>query len=66
MPSLPSFYVLSLSNAQIAIEAAVTAAFALSGLIAAVRARLEPVGVIVVAGLAAFDGGTLRDILLDR
>ena len=66
MPSLPPFHVLSLSNAQIAIEAAATVAFALSGLIAAARTRLDAVGVVVVAGLAAFGGGTLRDILLDR
>jgi uncharacterized membrane protein YeiH len=33
---------------------------------AAARKRLDAVGVVVVAGLAAFGGGTLRDILLDR
>lgn len=66
MPSLPSFHVWSLSNAQIVIEAAATLAFALSGLIAAARKRLDAVGVVVVAGLAAFGGGTLRDVLLDR
>ncbi len=58
--------VLTLSNAQIAIEAAATVAFALSGLIEAARKKLDAVGVCVVAGLAAFGGGTLRDILLDR
>lgn len=58
--------VLTLSNAQIAIEAAATVAFGLSGLIAAARKRLDAVGVCVVAWLAAFGGGTLRDILLDR
>ena len=58
--------VLTLSNTQIAIEAAATVAFALSGLIAAARKRLDAVGVCVVAWLAAFGGGTLRDILLDR
>jgi uncharacterized membrane protein YeiH len=62
----PLTQVLSLSNAQIAIEAAATVAFALSGLIAAARKKLDAVGVCVVAGLAAFGGGTLRDILLDR
>lgn len=66
MPSLPLSNVLTLTNAQIAIEAAATLAFALSGLIAAARQRLDAVGVCVVAGLAAFGGGTLRDILLDR
>lgn len=58
--------VLTLSNTQIAIEAAATVAFALSGLIAAARKRLDAVGVCVVAWLAAFGGGTLRDVLLDR
>ena len=66
MANLPLANVLSLSNAQIAIESAATVAFALSGLIAAARKRLDAVGVCVVAGLAAFGGGTLRDILLDR
>jgi uncharacterized membrane protein YeiH len=47
------------------VEAAATA-FALSGLLAAARQRLDAVGVCVVTGLAAFGGGTLRDILLDR
>ena len=63
---LPLSTVLSLSHAQIAIEAAATLAFALSGLIEAARKRLDAVGVCVVAGLAAFGGGTLRDVLLDR
>jgi uncharacterized membrane protein YeiH len=43
-----------------------TLAFALSGVIEAARRRLDAVGVVVVAGLAAFGGGTLRDVLLDR
>jgi uncharacterized membrane protein YeiH len=49
-----------------AVEAAATIAFALSGLIEAARRRLDAVGVCMVAGLAAFGGGTLRDVLLDR
>jgi uncharacterized membrane protein YeiH len=56
----------TLSNAQVAIEALATVAFALSGLIEGSRKQLDAVGVCVVAGLAAFGGGTLRDILLDR
>lgn len=48
------------------IEALATLAFALSGLLVAARKRLDAVGVVVVAGLAAFGGGTLRDVLLDR
>ena len=64
MPTPSSLW--TLSNAQLAIEAVATVAFALSGLIEAARKRLDAVGVCVVAGLAAFGGGTLRDILLDR
>jgi uncharacterized membrane protein YeiH len=51
---------------QTAVEASATMAFALSGLLEAARKRLDAVGVCVVAGLAAFGGGTLRDVLLDR
>ncbi len=43
-----------------------TLAFALSGLIEAARKKLDIVGMVIVTSLAAFGGGTLRDILLDR
>ena len=56
----------TLSTAQITIEIAATAAFALSGILEAVRKKLDVVGMTVVAFLAAFGGGTLRDVLLDR
>lgn len=49
-----------------AVEVTATLAFALSGLLEAFRKRLDAVGVCLVAGLAAFGGGTLRDVLLDR
>jgi uncharacterized membrane protein YeiH len=49
-----------------AVEAAGTVAFALSGLLAGLRQRLDAVGLSFVTGLAAFGGGTLRDVLLDR
>ena len=55
-----------LSWVALAVEAVATLAFALSGLLEAARKRLDPVGVCMVAGLAAFGGGTLRDVLLDR
>lgn len=51
---------------QTLVEVLATLAFALSGLLEAARKRLDLVGVCVVAGLTAFGGGTLRDILLDR
>jgi len=47
-------------------EVTATIAFALSGLLEAARKRLDAVGACVVAGLTAFGGGTLRDVLLDR
>jgi uncharacterized membrane protein YeiH len=47
-------------------EATANLAFALSGLLAGIRKRLDVVGLCVVMGLAAFGGGTLRDVLLDR
>jgi uncharacterized membrane protein YeiH len=50
----------------IAIEIAGTLAFALSGFIEAARKRMDIVGVAAVTFFAAFGGGTLRDILLDR
>lgn len=55
-----------LSLLHLVVEASATFAFALSGLLAAARKQLDAIGVCVVAGLAAFGGGTLRDVLLDR
>lgn len=51
---------------RFALEVAATIAFALSGVIAAARKRLDAVGVCVLAFVAAFGGGTLRDLLLDQ
>jgi uncharacterized membrane protein YeiH len=51
---------------RVAVESAATVAFALSGLLAGARQRLDAVGLCFVTGLAAFGGGTLRDVLLDR
>lgn len=48
------------------VEILATLAFALSGAMEAARKRLDAVGVCVVAFLAAFGGGTLRDLLLDQ
>ncbi|MCU0967486.1 MAG: trimeric intracellular cation channel family protein [Rubrivivax sp.] len=56
----------ALTQAQVAVEAVATLAFALSGVIEGARKRLDAVGICVVAGLAAFGGGTVRDLLLDR
>ncbi|MFX8203465.1 TRIC cation channel family protein, partial [Acinetobacter baumannii] len=42
---------------------AATLAFAASGLLAGARKQLDVVGLCVVAGVSAFGGGTLRDVL---
>ena len=55
-----------LGHLQLAAEATATVAFALSGVIEGARKRLDAVGICVVGGLAAFGGGTLRDVLMDR
>jgi uncharacterized membrane protein YeiH len=51
---------------RLIVEVLGTAAFALSGVLEGARKRLDPVGVCAVGFLAAFGGGTLRDLLLDR
>lgn len=43
-----------------------TAAFAVSGVLSAMRKRMDIVGIVVCGFLAAFGGGTLRDVLIDR
>ena len=55
-----------LQHLQLALEIIATISLALSGLISAARKQLDPVGICMVSGVAAFGGGTLRDILLDR
>jgi uncharacterized membrane protein YeiH len=55
-----------LTTTQYVVEVLATAAFALSGILEGARKRLDLVGIGVVASLAAFGGGTLRDLLLDR
>ena len=50
---------------QMGMELLATLAFAISGILVSARKRLDAVGVCVVAFLAAFGGGTLRDLLLD-
>lgn len=58
--------IVSASTFQVPIEICATLAFALSGLIAGARKKLDAFGVFVVTWAAAFGGGTLRDVLLDR
>lgn len=58
--------IVTASTFQVPIEICATFAFALSGLIAGARKKMDAFGVFVVTGVAAFGGGTLRDVLLDR
>lgn len=48
----------------LALELTGTFVFALSGALAAVRARLDVFGVVVVATVTAIGGGVIRDVLL--
>lgn len=48
------------------VEVVGTVAFALSGILAGARKRMDIFGISVLGFLAAFGGGTLRDVLLDR
>jgi uncharacterized membrane protein YeiH len=56
----------TLAYVLLALEGIGVVAFALSGVLAAVRRRLDVVGVVIVSFLTALGGGTLRDVLLDR
>lgn len=54
------------STILLVIEVGGTLAFAMSGLLEAIRKRMDIVGVFSVAFVSAFGGGTVRDVLLDR
>lgn len=49
-----------------ALEAAAVLVYAVSGMIAAAKKRMDIVGTYCLAVLTAFGGGTLRDMLIDR
>jgi len=57
---------LGFQNLLLSIEALGVIAFALSGIIEAARKKFDLVGIVMVGAIAAFGGGTLRDVLLDR
>lgn len=57
---------MNFANFFITLEALGVIAFALSGIIEAARKHFDLVGVVMVGAIAAFGGGTLRDVLLDR
>jgi len=48
------------------IDLAGVVVFAVSGALAALRARMDMLGIVVVAAVTAVGGGTTRDVLLDR
>ncbi len=66
LPALAALPPHALSDTLLVVEVVGTLAFAVSGLVEAARRGMDAVGICVVTGLAAFGGGTLRDVLLDR
>lgn len=55
-----------MADVLVVVEALAILAFAVSGLLEAARKGLDAVEICMVTGLAAFGGGTMRDIPLDR
>lgn len=53
-------------HALVGLELIGTAAFAISGVLAALRKNMDMVGICTCGFLVAFGGGTLRDVLIDR
>ena len=51
---------------KLLVELSATIACALSGVRAAARKKMDAVGVCAVGFVAAFGGGTVRDLLLDQ
>ena len=42
-----------------------TIAFAISGVLVALKHRMDPFGILIIAFVTAIGGGTLRDVLID-
>ena len=42
-----------------------TIAFAISGVLIAIKHRMDPFGILIIAFVTAIGGGTLRDVLID-
>lgn len=57
---------LELALLPVLIEISATIAYAVSGFIEASRKQMDIVGISAVAFVAAFGGGTLRDLLIDK
>lgn len=56
----------ALSTLRVVLEYLGTVAFAISGAVAASRRRMDLIGAVVLAGLVAVGGGTMRDLLLQQ
>lgn len=52
-------------NISLAIEILGLISFSMSGAFAAMEKKLDPFGVIIIAFVTSFGGGTIRDLLLD-
>lgn len=52
--------------ALFAVDLLGVAVFAISGALAALRKKMDLLGVLVIAAVTALGGGTVRDLLLDR
>jgi uncharacterized membrane protein YeiH len=42
-----------------------TLSFSISGVLTAVKKRMDPFGIFIIAFVTAVGGGTLRDVLID-
>ncbi len=56
----------ALNTLRLVLEYAGTVAFAISGAVAASKRRMDLIGAVVLAGVVAVGGGTMRDLLLQR
>ena len=66
LSSVPQVPVTIVDPASSALEVAAVLLAGLSGMIVASRKHMDIVGTYTLAGVTAFGGGTLRDVLLDR
>lgn len=53
-----------MENLQALVDLLGTIAFAISGVLVAMEKRLDAFGVLIIAGVTAIGGGTLRDLLI--
>lgn len=65
LASAPEIIDSALGTLRTVLEYIGTVAFAISGAVAAGRKRMDWVGAVVLAGMVAVGGGTMRDLILD-